>query len=399
MARFDPVESVIDSLLLRSGDISRRKKGLYLDCAEDVWNDLNETTLRVAKRLKIPVRKKYEVNKRTNSLELPCKFNRLSSVNVIDERGVIHPVYRNLSLHDDIVDVPAEKNCACEKKCGYNLCNLIKGYVAVQTTVSDVLPNGNPVSFNAVSRLAVGDNGIVYQQNQGIQRVYTNSVWTDTILVTTSTQMCQCETDENGCICDTEQNVNLLCASCGIRNFQDNINPANLTPFPSTTEPYCVGGTAVCPPNPNCDEWVYYCDNKMDWFSIQCGCEPGRFSREYRNVYNISENGNRLIFPHDFGFEKALVRFYEDIDLKDLVIPYIAKDTFMTGVQYFSMKQNPDLRDMAASFGQQYSREKWGLFLELNKMRIAELGKTISPAAYVPSYRDHREDRYWGWYY
>jgi hypothetical protein len=396
MARFDPVFDVIDSLCLRSGDLQRRKKGLYLDCATDVWNDLNETTLRIAKRLKIPVRKKYEVNKRTNSIELPCNFNRLSSVNVVDERGVIHPVYRNLSIHDDIVDVPAEKNCACEKKCGYNLCNTIKGYVAIQTTVSDILPNGNPVSFNAISRLAVGDNGVVYRENQGIQRVYTNSVWTDTILVTTSTQMCQCETDDNGCICDTEHNVILLCESCGIRNFQDNINPKNLT---TVTEPYAVGGTAMCPPSPNDDEWVYYCNNKMDWFSIQCGCEPGRFRREYRNVYNISENGNRLVFPHDFGFEKALVRFYEDIDLKDLVIPYIAKDTFMTGVQYFSMKQNPELRDMAGSFGQQYSREKWGLFLELNKMRIAELGKTIAPRAHVPSYLDHREDRYYGYYY
>lgn len=396
MARFEPVMDVVDSLCLRSGDTQRRKKGLYLDCASDIWNDLNETTLRIAKRLKIPVRKKFEVNKRTNSIELPCNFNRLSSVNVIDERGVIHAVYRNLSIHDDIVSVPAEKNCACEKKCGYQLCNTIKGYVAVQSVLSDTLPNGTPITFNAVSRLAVGENGVVYQENQGIQRVYTNSIWTDTILVTTSNQICQCETDDNGCICDTQSNVNLLCASCGIRNFQPNINPNNLT---NITEPYAVGGTAVCPPSPNDDEWVYYCNNKMDWFSIQCGCDVSAFRHGCRNVYNIGENGNRLIFPGDFGFEKVLVRFYEDIELSNLVIPYIAKDTFMTGLQYYSMKQNPELRDIAASFGQQYSREKWGLFLELNKMRIKELANTIAAASYVPSYRDHREDRYYGWYF
>lgn len=396
MARFEPVMDVVDSLCLRSGDTQRRKKGLYLDCANDVWNDLNETTLRIAKRLKIPVRKKFEVNKRTNSIELPCNFNRLSSVNVIDESGVIHAVYRNLSIHDDIVSVPAEKNCACEKKCGYQLCNTIKGYVAVQSVLSDTLPNGTPITFNAVSRLAVGENGVVYQENQGIQRVYTNSIWTDTILVTTSNQVCQCETDDNGCICDTQSNVNLLCASCGIRNFQPNINPNNLT---NVTEPYAVGGTAVCPPSPNDNEWVYYCNNKMDWFSIQCGCDVSAFRHGCRNVYNISENGNRLVFPGDFGFEKVLVRFYEDIELSNLVIPYIAKDTFMTGLQYYSMKQNPELRDIAASFGQQYSREKWGLFLELNKMRIKELANTIAAASYVPSYRDHREDRYYGWYF
>lgn len=396
MARFEPCIDVIDDLCLRSGDILRRKKGLYLSCATDVWNDLNETTLRIAKRLKIPVRKKFELRKKTNSIELPCNSNRVSSVNVIDECGVMHPVYRNVQLNDDIVEVPAEKNCACENNCGYQLCNTIKGYVAVQTTQSDFLPNGTPISFNCISRLSVRGNGVIYQETQYPQRIYTNGVWTNTILFTESTKICECETDENGCICDTENNLNTLCASCGIRNFQPNIAPQNLT---SQTQPYCVGGTAVCPPDPNCGEWVYFCDNKMDWFSIQCGCEPGRFRREYRNIYNISEDGNRLIFPHNFGFKDALVRFYEDIDLQNLLIPYVAKDTFMTGVQYFSMKQNPDMRDMAASFGQQYSREKCGLFLELNKMRIVELGKTIAPKAHVPSYMDHRIDRYYGWYY
>jgi hypothetical protein len=92
------------------------------------------------------------------------------------------------------------------------------------------------------------------------------------------------------------------------------------------------------------------------------------------------------------------VRFYEDIELSDLLIPYIAKGTFMTGLQYFATKHNPELIQLSQSFGQQYSREKWGLFLELNKMRTAALANIICPQAYVPSYRDHREDHWWGWY-
>lgn len=390
MARFDPVLEVIDSLCLRSGDIARRKKGLYMDVASDVWNDLNESTLRIAKRLKIPVRKEFQINKKTNSLDLPCNTLRLSSVNVVDECGIIYPIYRNLRLHDDIVEVPPEKNCACEHKCGYQLCNTVKGYVAVQSVQSDTLPDNTPISFNCINRLVVDKNGVIYQENQYPKRIYTDGVWTDTILYTESTKMCECEVDHNGCLCDTEQNINNACESCGIRNFNPQINQKNIT--------NCVGGTAVCPPSPNCDEWVYFCNNKMDWFTVQCGCSPRGFRKGFNNIYNISENGNRLIFPHDFGFEKALVRFYEDIELDNLLIPYMAKDTFMTGLQYFAMKQNPDLRDMAASFGQQYSREKWGLFLDLNKMRIAELANTISPAAHVPSYMDHREDRWFGWY-
>jgi len=390
MPRFEPVLDVVDSLCLRSGDIARRKKGLYLDCAQDVWHDLNETTLRIAKRLKIPVRKEFHINKRTNSIDMPCDFLRLSSVNVVDECGTIHPVYRNLSIHDDIVDVPPEKNCACEFNCGFQLCNTVKGYVAVQSVKSDILPNSTPVSFNCIDRMVVGKNGIIYKENQYPQRIYTNGVWTDTILHTESTKMCECEVDQNGCLCDTEHNINLVCESCGIRNFNPQINPHNITG--------CVGGTAECPPNPNCNEWTYFCNNKMDWFTVQCGCEPRGARRNFHNIYNISENGKRLVFPHNFGFEKALVRFYEDISLDKLVIPYAAKGTFMTGLQYFATKHNPETSQIAASFGQQYSREKWGLYLDLNKMRIAELGQTIAPRSHVPSYIDHREDRLWLWY-
>lgn len=390
MPRFEPAMDVIDSLCLRSGDLARRKKGLYLDCVNDTWNDLNETTLRVAKRLKIPVRKKFEVNKRTNSIDLPCNYNRLSSVNIVDECGLMYPVYRNLNINDDIVEVPAEKNCACEHKCGYQLCNTIKGYVGVQSVKSDFLPNNTPISFTCVDRMVVDKNGVIYKEDQYPQRIYTDGVWTDTVLHTESTKMCECEVDHNGCLCDTEQNIHNACESCGIRNFNPQINQKNLHG--------CVGGTAECPPDPNCNEWTYFCNNKMDWFSIQCGGFPRGFRKGFHNVYNISENGNRLVFPHNFGFEKVLVRFYEDISIENLLIPYIAKDTFMTGVQYFAMKQNPELRDMAGSFGQQYSREKWGLFLELQKMRIKELGNTIAPVSHVPSYMDHREDRWFAWF-
>lgn len=390
MARFEPVMDVVDSLCLRSGDLMRRKKGLYLDCTSDVWNDLNETTLRIAKRLKIPVRKEFQLNKRTNSIELPCDVNRVSSVNVVDECGIIHPVYRNLSLHDDIVELPPDKNCACEHKCGYKLCNTIKGYVAVQSVKADVLPNNTPITFNCVDRMSVDKNGIIYKETQYPKRIYTDGIWTDTVLHTESIKMCECEVDHNGCLCDTESNIQNACDSCGIRNFNPQINQKNLT--------HCVGGTAEFPPDPNCNEWTYFCNNKMDWLSVQCGCLHSGFRRGFNNIYNISELGNRLVFPHNFGFEGALVRFYEDIELDNLMIPYVAKDTFMTGLQYFSMKQNVDLLQQAEAFGQRYSREKWGLYLELNKMRIAELGKTIAPAAYVPSYMDHREDRWWGRY-
>ena len=71
----------------------QRNKGLYLDCANDVYNDLNTDVLRIAERVKIPIRREFKINKRTNSIDLPPEFLKLSSVNVIDSHGILYPVY------------------------------------------------------------------------------------------------------------------------------------------------------------------------------------------------------------------------------------------------------------------------------------------------------------------
>jgi len=111
-------------------------------------------------------------------------FKKLSSVNIIDECGLQYPVYRNMQVNDDIVDVAAAKDCACEHNCGYKLCNTVKGYEVVQSVMTDNNPDGSSVSFNCVSRIAVDKNGVVYKEFQYPKRIYTNNVWTSTILYT-----------------------------------------------------------------------------------------------------------------------------------------------------------------------------------------------------------------------
>jgi len=43
-------------------------------------------------------------------------------------------------------------------------------------------------------------------------------------------------------------------------------------------------------------------------------------------------------------------------------------------------------------FGEKYSRQKWGLYLELNKHRMAEQRMILTPPTYVPSFH-HRDNR------
>lgn len=378
MAKFYSSYEIADSLCLRSNDILRRKKGVYLECSSDVWDDLNEGVLKMATRIKEPLRRGVKINKRTNSLDLPCNIKRLCSVDVRDDWGNFYPIYRNQSITDDIVDVGNGDDCSCEHNCNYKLCNTIKGYEAIQTVKHDSLPDGTPISFNCVER-KYADVGVVYYEHQYPLRVYMSGVWTDTILHTETTKLCECETDENGCICDTHNNIETVCNSCGIGNVSTFI---------------AIGGNANKSPDPKQDRWIYYCNNKMDWFSVQCGGFPRWFSRNGCNIYNISELGNRLIFPPNFGWDHVIIRYYEDIELSDIKVPYLAKEAFMAGLQYFSTINREDKIKEAAVFEQRYSKRKKGLFLELNKYRIAELGQIFAAPSYIPSYISHREDDY-----
>lgn len=373
MPRFEPLTDIVDSLCLRSGDTLRRNKGIYLDCAVDVWNDLNLTTVKMAKR------ELFQINKRTNTIQLPLNCLEVSSVSVIDHHGVIWPLFRNDRLHKDLVEVSAMKDCACQNKCGYSLCNIVKGYEAITSTKSDTLPNGNPISFTCVDRKVIDKNGLFYSETQYPKRIYTNGVWTNTILFTETIKLCAVEVDKNGCILDTNENEKSICNACGIKNT-DGI------PFGGDANSF-HGDSKI-------DTWRYYCSSQVEWFGIQCGSYH-HCKNEFKNIYNIEEGGRRLIFPPHFGFDKVLVRFYHDVDLSDMQIPFVAKQTFMTGLQYFSMENNEKKIQSAAIFAQKYSRQKWGLLMELNKYRIDDMRMMLTPPVYIPSYKDHRTDRDW----
>lgn len=365
MARFMHINEVIKLPMLGDGDYLMRSKGRFLTWSKLVWQDMELSII------KTPRRQFFEINKRTNTVDMPPEFTQLCSVNIMDKYGVFYPVYKNDRLHDDMIETASAKDCACEYKCGYKLCNTIKGYEAIVSTKCDKTPEGEDIEFECVDRKAIDDNGFFYEQTQYPKRIYLSGVWTETIKYTENRKLCKVQVDANGCCCDTEENEAAICNSCG---SHDNNIP--------------VGGTANCPPEENDKTWIYYCNTKMDWFGVQCGGYPFGLRSECNNIYNISELGNRLIFPHNFGHDKVMVRYYVDTNLNDLQIPLIAVDTFIMGLLWFDNKysHNPKKQAAAANFGNQYARMKFGLLRELNKYRIAELGKIFTPPKYIPSY-------------
>lgn len=127
----------------------------------------------------------------------------------------------------------------------------------------------------------------------------------------------------------------------------------------------------------------------------QCG---GQYycPKNCSNVYNISELGDRLLFPPNFGWDNVMVRYFEDTSMNDMLIPIIAIDTFVLGLMWWDCRFNDRKQNLAVKYGSDYGKLKFGLLKELNKRTLAELGMILSPPAYIPSYITGRTNRYEG---
>jgi hypothetical protein len=366
------INDIVEFPMLAGDDYLKRSKLRLIKWSPLVYADMNMNIIRKA------VREEFVINRRTNTVDLPCSTSDLCSVSVVDRHGCIHPLYVNDRLHDDLVVIPAEKDCNCEFNCGFKLCNTIKGYEAVTSTKSDTLPDGTPVSFTCVDRFAVDKNGFLYSENQYPLRVYQSGVWTNTILHTEITTACKLECDDHGCVCDTQQNMDLVCNACGF----------------GTTEIPC-GGNASTPPNNHTNKWIYYCNSQLNFLAIQCGQHP-ILREEFCNTYSISELGNRLIFPHHFPFNKVLIRYYPATGIKDIEIPLIAVPAFVTGLKWFDARWDDKKQNLEQKYSNDYVQAKWGLFSELNKYTLAEYAMMLAPHRHIPSYIRHGGGGFWG---
>jgi hypothetical protein len=356
MSRFIPIQEVVKSLCLQEGDLLQRKKGRYLSYAKEVWMDME---LQVVKDTQ---RQFFSINKRTNSINLPCDYTDLSGISVVDHCGVFHPIYRNERVKSDIVDIGAKKNCACE--CGGDLCNLIKGYEAVVEDVEELMPDASTGTFTKISRKAYDKSGFYYEENTFPVRVYESGIWTDTALTTERKELCRVEVADNGCITDCPENYEKVCTCTG------------------TWDKFCTTKDSL----PE-GSYLFRCEGKFDLFYTESGKCFSQYDKWgcFKNIYNISEEGNRLVFPANFGWDKVLVRFFRDINLRDLQIPRMSLQAFKSGLKWWDTQFKDKIPQyLKDNYERHYSKQKFADFLELNKYRIAEIRQMFTPHIYVP---------------
>lgn len=357
MAKFVSINDIILAACMGDNDILQQKKMKYLFWAKGIWNDdLNLTTVKEAKREIIGI------NKRTNTLELPCNCVGVSGVYVIGCFGEFIPVFRNDRLHKDIIDIAAKKDCACD--CGHDLCNMIKGYEAVTEEIESEMPNGDVKMFTCVTRKGFDGDGIYYEQKQYPQRVYTDGTWTDTVVHTEKIQLCKLELEPTGCVKECAENYQAVTA-CGCYAKCPTIFDQSIT----------VGTECIVPMS-----------NANALYGWESGYAFARCGSYLVNSYNITEEGDRLVFPYNFGHSKVMVRYYADVQLQDIKVPSVAKEAFIVGLKYWETLLDDNQQQLNQRYSVRYSQLKWALSQELNKWSIAEQRMIMTPMAYIPQY-------------
>lgn len=353
MAVFVPIIDVVEEACFSMDDFLLRNKMKFLRFAGRIYNDdMNLGAIKATKR------QFMNINKRTNTIDLPENCLKLSAVSWVDESGKEWPLFRNGRLSDDIVDIKADPNCACG--CKNELCNMIKGYESISEEVTDELPNGDPVTFTCLSIKGYDPDGTFYETKQYPIRRFTDGVWTGTELETEKIELCKLELDSAGCVVDCEDNFQAVATcGCGGSNTTSSELPANVVRLS--------------------------CTPILSTFAIQSGsCYSA--GMQFVNVYNLTELGNRLIFPPEFPKDKVLVRYYVNTGLKDIGIPSVARKAFISGLMFYLYENRPDResQQLAAIFESRYTKQQFALVQEMNKYNKDEQQMIMTPPVRWP---------------
>jgi hypothetical protein len=309
------IDDAVKSILQREGDTLGNNLMKYLSVAKDIYRDLNLQVIRETKRVWV------EIDKKHNTLTYPDDFIFLSSISVEDECGILIPLVINTNLKNDIIDISQEKDCHCDCGCSSELCGKIKNYELVTETKKIVFPNGSYTWVTLMTRKKINSDGSLVIERLFPKFIYENGLFVDYEMVTEEEFICKLDVNNCGCIKQTNDNVSKVKTCCG------------------------------------------------DDFENDFGCTKCNQSSSLS--YNVSDGGNRIVFPSSFHFEKVLLRYFCDLPKKELRIPIIAKQALMYGIKHeiaIFDKKEPEL--VIRRFASLYAKEKSKLRTLLNRYSL-----------------------------
>lgn len=327
-------EEIIRSMMRREGDVLERNFLRYMDVRRDLYRDLNLNAIKFTQRRLI------DIDKKTNSITVPCGFLKISSISIIDECEKIQTLIIDTDIKDDIVDVSLSKNCSCECGCNTDLCGVIKNYEAILEDVTEIMPDDSTKVFTKITRKVVYPDGSMFVKYTYPIRIYEEGAWTDTIDKVDEEFLCKLQVKKCGCIEDTEKNRETL--------------------------GHCINADKI--------ETDFGC-------TVRCldDCNGNALR------YNFSEEGNRIVFPSNFHYDKALLRFYVELKGKEIRIPLLAKPAFMHGLKAFALEFDDSVpKGVKDGYKNSYDAKKNLLALDLTKCSLKEVLHALIPHRRMP---------------
>jgi|ERR1700761_5478126 len=324
--QFITVDEAINSLLSREKDIAGVNKLHYKELAKDVFNAMNLSAIKQTRRIL------YTIDPRLHSITFPEEYWAYSSISVINHDGKIEPLTVNTDIIDDVVDLGLDNNCERECDCTDALCNYSKHYETITEDVSALMPDNTYQDFTKIIRKFINKNGSAYMEvTEPVASYNKEGTHISTELKTSQTFLCKLQVKPCGCI---------------------------------------INNTF------NCDTWAKFGSSLAIKGPLDIPFEwghPGVGYFQKSTKYNISDDGKRIIFPSNFPYKKVLVRIYVTSATKNLLIPYIAKEPFLSGIKRLSTKYDPKAPDgLKERWKANYNADMTVLRLVMNRLNLTE---------------------------
>lgn len=278
--RFSTVSEAIRSMMSKEGDFSASRRLQYVDAAKEVFEDLNLSVIKDIKRVVI------KLNQHLPVLPVPEDYFDFATMDYVDLHGKFKPLVFNDELHEDVPDISLAHDCGCECGCKSALCCSVKNYEVIQEVVSAQMPDESFQTFTKYTRKYMNKDGSFFQETAEPVRVFEEGEWTDTRLEVATDFICKLEVKECGCLVETPKVLSQLEANCCSLNFKH-----------------------------------------------ESGCSHPDFYTCKKSTYSINKDGNRLILPDHFAYDKIVLRYYTTVKTKDILIPRIGLRSFTTGIR------------------------------------------------------------------
>jgi hypothetical protein len=282
LGSFVSASDIIKKVCLRTEDTNMSKARMYASYMSAVWNDLRFDCTKTS------VLRKYQINKRTNSLPLPSDCLMLFGVGYENEMGEIKPLWYNTKVPKKLLSENGV-SCTCTQ-CGQE--NKSCAAIATVSNIDEIVHFNGQDYPKQTKVVVMTDGSVVKKITQPVLVNNGNSAFVE--MRTTQEDVCKLELESCGCIKNTEDN------NASMRLIQ----------------------TSFCG-----------LDYPTETYSIYAPENLG---------YAIDVTGEQILLPHSFPYDYVVLKYLTNITHEaDFKIPAIAEEAFIRGIMYYSNADDP----------------------------------------------------------